>query len=86
MIFITLVKWKQTPKKEGIDQGTKRIEELKKQGIKMNVYWTLGRYDAVTIIEAPTEKDAMKTLLLWQDEVATETMVAIPREEALKLL
>ena len=62
------------------------MEELEKQGIKMNVYWTLGRYDAVTIIEAPTEKDAMKTLLLWQDEVATETMVAVPREEAIKLL
>ena len=86
MIFIILVKWKQPLKKEGIDQGTKRIEALEKQGIKMNVYWTLGRYDAVTIIEAPTEKDAMKTLLLWQDEVATETMVAVPREEAIKLL
>ena len=86
MIFITLVKWKHAPKKEEIAQVSKMMEELKKQGIKMNIYWTLGRYDAVTIIEAPTEKDAMKTLLLWQDEVATETMVAVPREEAIKLL
>ena len=86
MIFITLLKWKQTQKKEMIDQSTKRLEELANQGIKMNVYWTLGRYDAVTIIEAPTEKDAMKTLLLWQDVVATETMVAVPREEAIELL
>jgi uncharacterized protein with GYD domain len=86
LIFITLVKWKQTPKKEMIDQSTKRLEELEKQGIKMDIHWTLGRYDAVTIIEAPTEKDAMKTLLLWQDVVDTETMVAIPREEAIKLL
>ncbi len=86
MIFISLVKWKQTPTKEMWEQSTKRIEELAKQGIKMNIYWTLGRYDAVTIIEAPTEKDAMKTLLLWQDVVATETMVAIPRLEVLKLL
>ena len=84
--FITLVKWKQAPKKEPIEQATKRIEDLEKQGIKMSIYWTLGRYDAVTIIEAPTEKDAMKTLLLWQDMVDTETMVAIPREEAIKLL
>ena len=86
MIFITLVKLKQAPKKKDIDQGAKRIEALEKQGIKMKIYWTLGRYDAVTIIEAPTEKDAMKTLLLWQDDVATETMVAVPREEAIKLL
>ena len=86
MIFVTLLKRKQPPKKEMIGQSTKRLEELAKQGIKLNVYWTLGRYDAVTIIEAPTEKDAMKTLLLFQDIVATETMVAVPRAEAIKLL
>lgn len=86
MIFITLVKWKQAPKKEMIDQATKRLEELANQGIKMNIYWTLGRYDAVTIIEAPTEKEAMRTLLIFQDMVDTETMVAVPREEAIKLL
>ena len=86
MIFITLLKWKQPPKKEMINQSTKKLEELAKQGVKLNVYWTLGRYDAVTIIEAPTEKDAMKSLLLFQDIVATETMVAVPRAEAIKLL
>ena len=86
LIFITLVKWKQAPKKEMIDLATKRLEELAKQGLKMNIYWTLGRYDAVTIIEAPTEKEAMRTLLIFQDMVDTETMVAVPREEAIKLL
>ena len=86
MIFVTLLKWKQPPKKEMIEQSNKKLEELAKQGIKLNVYWTLGRYDAVTIIEAPTEKDAMKTLLLFQDIVATETMVAVPRAEAIELL
>jgi len=86
LIFISLVKWKQTPKKEMLEQSTKRIEELAKQGIKMNIYWTLGRYDAVTIMEAPTEKDAMKTALLFQNIVETETMTAVPRAEVLKLL
>ena len=86
LIFITLLKWKQTPKKEMIAQSTKKLAELANQGIKMNPYWTLGRYDAVTIIEAPTEKDAMRALLLFQDVVATETLVAVPREEAIKLL
>jgi uncharacterized protein with GYD domain len=89
MIFITLIKWKQAPTKEmrpQMDQYTKAMEELKKQGIKMRSYWTLGRYDAVGIIEAPTEKDAMKTLLGWQHLVETETMVAVPREEAINLL
>ena len=86
MIFITFVKWKTAPKKEIIDQATKMLEDIEKQGIKFRVYWTLGRYDAVTIIEAPTEKDAMKMLLGFQGLVDTETMVAVPRDEAIKLL
>ena len=52
----------------------------------MRMYWTLGRYDAVVVLEAPTEKDAMKVFLPWQDIISTETMVAVPREEAIKLL
>ncbi|UCE15852.1 MAG: GYD domain-containing protein [Candidatus Bathyarchaeota archaeon] len=86
MIFITLTKWKQAPPKEIVDKFTKTLEELEKQGIKMRVYWTLGRYDGVTITEAPTEKDVMKILLPFAGLIDTETMVAVPREEAIKLL
>ncbi len=86
LFFITLTKWKTAPTKEIIDQATKTFEDLEKQGIEFRVYWTLGRYDAVSIIEAPTEKDAMKALLCFQGLVDTETMVAVPREEAIKLL
>jgi len=86
LFFIILIKWKIAPKKEDVGRGTKFLEELEKQGIKVSWYWTLGRYDAVGIIEAPTEKDAMKILLPWQDIISTETMVAVPREEAIKLL
>jgi len=86
VIFITLVKWKTAPKKEHVDQFTKTLEELEKQGIKMRVYWTLGRYDGFTITEAPTEKDIMKILLPWVDVLDSETMVAVPRKEAIKLL
>jgi uncharacterized protein with GYD domain len=89
LIFITLIKWKKPPSKKlqaEMDKGTNMIEELKKQGIKVNTYWTLGRYDAVWVMEAPTEKDAMKVALVWQDIIETETMVAVPREEAIKLL
>lgn len=89
MIFIALSKFKKAPSKENmgrIAEATKAFEKLEKQGIKMTVYWTLGRFDGVTIIEAPSEKDAMKALLRFQDVVETETLVAIPREEAVKLL
>ena len=89
MIFITLSKWKQVPTKEmrpHMDQFTKNLEELEKQGIKMRVYWTLGRYNAVSITEAPTEKDVMKIFLPVLDLVDMETMVALPRNEAIELL
>jgi uncharacterized protein with GYD domain len=86
LIFITMFNLKQPPKKEKTDQATKRLENLDKQGIKMRVYWTLGRYDGVAITEAPTEKDAMKAILTFQNLVATETMVAVPRDEAIRLL
>jgi uncharacterized protein with GYD domain len=86
LIFIVLIKWKQAPKKEIVDKATKTLEEQEKRGIKMRVYWTMGRYDAVTIMEAPNEKEATKTILRFQGIVDTETMVAIPREEAIKLL
>ncbi len=86
MFFITLAKWKTTPKKEHVDRFTKTLEELEKQGVKMRTYWTLGRYDGFTITEAPSEKELLKVLLPWRDMVELETMVAIPRGEAIKLL
>ena len=86
MFFISLIKWKQTPTKDKMDQATKTMEELEKQGIKIQVYFTLGRYDQVAIIEAPTEKEAMKALIGFQGLIKSETMVAVPREEAKKLV
>jgi len=86
MFFITLVKWKQVPTKEIVDQATETFEELEKQGIKVRIFWTFGRYDAVSLIEAPSEKDAMKMLIGFQGLVETETLTAVPREEAIKLI
>jgi uncharacterized protein with GYD domain len=63
MFFISIFKWKKAPKKEELAEVSKAREELEKQGIKIQMYWTLGRYDAVIIIEASTEKDAMRSLL-----------------------
>jgi uncharacterized protein with GYD domain len=90
MIFITLSKVvRPVIKKDWLDQVNKLSEKLLRSNIKiLGNYWTLGRFDGVTIFEAPTEKDAMKFAV----EVAklgistTETLVAIPREEAIKLV
>jgi len=87
MIFISLAKWRRKPTKEMVAQSTKLFEQMVKEGAKIiGQYWTLGRYDAVIITEGKDEKTAMKALLRWGDVVSTETLVALTREEAIKLL
>jgi uncharacterized protein with GYD domain len=87
LIFISFGRFKKKPAKEVSAHVTKMLEDLKKRKIKiLGFYWTLGRYDTVLILEAPNEREAMKISIEAADTVATETMVAIPREEAIKLL
>jgi len=87
LIFINLGKMRKKPTKEMTAQASKMVEEFKKKGIKVLAwYWTLGRYDTVLIFEAASEKEALKSSIEAAEFVATETLVAIPREEAIKLL
>lgn len=60
-----------------VAEATDPLTELENQGIKLDVYWTLGRYDAVTIIDAANKKDAMKALLRFQEIVDTETLTLL---------
>jgi uncharacterized protein with GYD domain len=73
-------------KKDVLAKFTKMYQELEKQGVKLQLYWTLGHYNFVTIMEAPSEKEAMKLLVPFVDVGDVEVLTAIPREEALKLL
>ncbi len=87
MNFIALVKWKGKPNREAVDETIKMREAAEKIGIHSGqVYWTLGRYDAVALFEAPDEKAAMKNAISWSNLMEIETLVAIPVEEARKLV
>lgn len=87
MIFISFGKLKKKPTKETSSGVTKMLTDLTKHKIKiLGFYWTLGRYDTVMIFEAPSERIAMKMSIDAADVVATETMVAVSREEAMQLL
>ena len=87
MIFVNLGKFRKKPSKETAGDATKLVEEFRKKGINvLNWYWTLGRYDTVFIFEAATEKEALKTSIDIAEWVATETLVALPRQEAIELL
>ena len=86
MYFVVLAKFKKKPTREVVAQNMKMLEMGAKEGVKNHgIYWTLGRYDAVGIFEAPNEKAAMKHSMRMGDNISTETLVAVPAEEARKL-
>lgn len=85
MIFITLIRFRK--KIRDVVEVGKNIMQNLPPGVKLiDTYWTLGRYDGVWVYEAPSEKDAIKIFLDAGDVASFETLVAIPREEGLKLL
>lgn len=85
MIFVVLAKFRGKPTKETV-QRTPEI--LARNGAKQTLaaFWTFGRYDAVLAFEADDEQAAMKIALDFSAIASTETLIALPREEALKLL
>ncbi len=88
MIFVILGTFMKKPTKDMTDEVTKLTKEMaEKENIKiLSFYWTLGKYDTVVTMDAPNEKAAMKMNMIVSDFVSTQTMVAIPREEAIKLV
>jgi len=62
-------------------------DRLRKEGGKViSAYWTIGRYDAIVTLEAPTERAALKALMRWEIISTRKTLIAVPREDAVKLL
>ena len=83
MTTITLAKFRRKPTAEELQKPRKIIEAA--GGKLISAYWTLGQYDAVFTVEWPDEKAAMKASTQLTDIASSETMVAVPREEAIKL-
>jgi uncharacterized protein with GYD domain len=81
MIFVVLYKFRRKLTKDDIAKANKVFSGVKTIG----VWWTLGRFDAVRIFEARDEKDAMR-LNLALEGASSETLVAVDRAEAVKLL
>src|SRR6266705_101673 len=86
-IFVSLAKWRKKPTREMISEMDHNWDLLKKDGGNViQAYWTFGRYDAVVILEAPNEKIALKALMRGGDHLNIETLLAIPRGDAVRLL
>jgi len=85
MIFIALIKFRK--KAKDVAEFGKQLMQNLPEGVKMiSSYWTLGRYDAVWVYEAPNELTALQLGIKAGDLMQTETLVAISRDEAIKLL
>jgi len=85
MHFIALIKFKK--KARDVVEIGKSIMQNLPEGVKIiGTYWTLGKYDAVWIYEAPNEKVAIKLGIEAGEAMQTQTLVAITRDEAMKLL
>ena len=76
-----------------IKESPKRAEAFKamaaKAGAKVKeLYWTLGHYDIVTIVEAPdtATATALGLAVASQGNVRTETLTAFPIDEFGKIL
>lgn len=90
-VFVVLGNW--------TDQGIRNVvkaperaktvhDMVRKAGGKMQVWYTLGKYDFVSIIEVPTDNNLMAILLCLgsMGNVRTTTMKAWTESEATKIL
>jgi len=85
MFFIALIKFKKKAR-DVVEIGKKVMQNLP-EGVKIiSTYWTLGEYDAVWIYEAPNEKVAVKLGIEAGEAMQTQTLVAITRDEAMKMI
>ncbi len=87
MIAIVLVKFKKSAK-EVAAYGNSVLKKTPKHIKIKSSYWTMGRYDAVWIVEAPNEEKLFEWFLkVGRIDIArTETMIAISRDKAMKML
>jgi uncharacterized protein with GYD domain len=87
VIFISLGRLRKKLTRESVAEASRVVERASEEGVKfLNLYYTLGRYDVVAIFEATDEKTAMRMMMLLGDIESTETLVGVPREEAIKLV
>jgi len=89
--YIVLVKFTQKGM-ENIMDSPKRLEAARKLGKSLGgeitaAYYTMGQYDMVVIMEAPSNKAAIEGLLRTGSlgNVKTETLVAIPAEKGAEI-
>jgi uncharacterized protein with GYD domain len=90
--YVVLVKFTQKGI-ENIQNSPQRTEAARRLGESLGgkitaAYYTLGQYDMVVIMEAPSNEAALQGLLVTGrlGNVQTETLVAIPVEKGAEII
>ena len=90
--YIVLVSFTQKGM-ENIKDSPNRLEAARNLGKSLGgkitaAYYTLGQYDMVVIMEAPSNEALMKGMLITGSlgNINTETLVAIPAEKAVEIM
>ena len=87
--FITLVKDTEEAKKDvkgTVKRGKKLIALAEKLGVKVkSIYWTMGQYDGMAILEAP-DAETISALLLAYGGVRSETSIGFSADEMEKII
>ncbi len=79
--------------RKSIRRTVERAEEVRKQnearGFRvLGMYWTEGRYDLVSVVDAPSEEAAMASMIKIAEagNVSSETLRAFTAEEMRKIV
>ena len=75
--------------KRTVERGEEARKQNEARGFKfIGMYWTQGRYDLVTIVDAPSEEAAMASMLniAALGNVSSETLRAFTAEEMRKIV
>jgi uncharacterized protein with GYD domain len=90
--YVTLINWTEQGAanfKETVDRYEAAQQQFEKLGVKLvDVYWTVGEHDIVTVVEAPDDESATAALLRLgaAGNVRTKTMRAFSRDEMRRVI
>jgi uncharacterized protein with GYD domain len=85
--YVTLINWTEqgiAGFKDSVDRYEAAQRQFEELGVKfVDVYWTLGEHDLVTVVEAPDDESATAALLRLGSagNLRTKTMRAFSRDE-----
>ncbi len=91
-VYVQLITWTERgagAAKETVQRAQRAREQAQKLGARLReVIWTMGRFDAVAIIEAPNDETASR-FALWvgtQGTARTETVRGYTEDEIKKIV